>query len=254
MADVNVNSRLNDALVKRWTYNGSISIAGSTGIKFDTSKVKLRVLPPAPVDQEALNRHLVKTPTLMGEHLFKNSGNATLTEKKSYSKQVTDTDEWNIKSGLSLTAGAKVTVGVPLVGEAEASLSATVMLEGGQTNTHSETVTISYEDTIIVPARTELDYKVQLYVGTVKNVPFQLNLQAYGEVGVLVQWGSDQQIWMWADLDTGKGWVNPGLAPVKKIPLELNERAFVVEGDYSATVGLYAVSTTTPLIANAAAS
>ncbi|WP_026927131.1 ETX/MTX2 family pore-forming toxin [Granulicoccus phenolivorans] len=252
MDAIDVNAQLRAALAKRWVskIDGHPSLDGSTIYDWDTSKVALHLIE---IDYDDFAGHLTKTPTVLSEAEFDNAADATITHQISYSKQITDTYEWDVRSGLKLTAGGKVTVGLPLIGEGELSTSAEVSFEGGYKSGHTETVTYAGEDTITVPPHTSLKAQELLSVGKLTGVPFKATVQAYGQVGVQLGWGSGvdgpTKIWFWGDLDTGKGWTDPGLRPLKKLPLESADRLFTFSGVFGGSVGMYVHVTTTPTIA-----
>jgi hypothetical protein len=83
----------------------------------------------------------VKKPVLIREETIRNTSDGTIKRSFDYSKQTTDTYEWNVTAGLKLTAGAKASVGLPLVGEGEISTSVELSLEAGARSEHTDTVT-----------------------------------------------------------------------------------------------------------------
>jgi len=247
--ETDVNNALLDALKNRWRgADGSPNVGGYTPVQFDTSKVQLRLLT---IDYPDLQKQLVKQPEILREETIKNDSGATLHHTFDYSKEMTDAYEWHIIGGLKLTAGAKATVGLPLVGEGEVSTSVELSIEGGSTTTHSETVAWKDSGTIEVPPHTNVLARALLSTGHVANVGFTANLYAFGQVGCLIQTGSEQTTWEWADLDAG-GWYNPAFKRLSKLPLEPKDREFTIEGTFTGTVGFFVAITAGPLESQAA--
>ena len=247
MNEIDVNAHLLDALKKRWRLaDGTPNIGGYLPEQFDTSKVQLRVVNINYVD---LQKFLVKKPIVLREETIANSSGATITHTFSFSKQTTDSFQWNIKAGLKLQAGAKAKAGLPIVGEAEVSTSVTLSFEGGYVNTHSQTNNWNDSVQIQVPAHTSVQTQALLSTGDVSKVPFKACLHAVGLVGCLYQRDSRPAVWHWADLDTGTGWVDPNFQKLKKLPLDPADREFIVDGEFSGSVGFNVIITSSPVTA-----
>ncbi len=222
MDAIDVNAQLRAALAKRWVSKidgHPPSLDGSTIYDWDTSKVALHLIE---IDYDDFAGHLTKTPpTVLSEAEFDNAADATITHQISYSKQITDTYEWDVRSGLKLTAGGKVTVGLPLIGEGELSTSAEVSFEGGYKSGHTETVTYAGEDTITVPPHTSLKAQELLSVGKLTGVP-PFKPPSRPMVRSVSSWAGGSgvdgptKIWFWGDLDTGKGVDRPWPPPAEK--------------------------------------
>lgn len=234
MDKIDVNSRLNDALIKRWGDKGGISIGGLTVDKFDTSKVQLKAFP---IEYPDLAKSLTNTPTVLSTGDFANDSAATLTRVLAYNKEVVDTYEWTVSTGLTLTAGITAKAGLPILGEGEVSSTVELKVEGGTTTTHNQSVSFSETQTIEVPPYSHVYARAVLSVGQVKDVPFTARFRAYGLIGAHFLWDTNHWVWQWADLDAG-GWVGAANMKVKKLPLDLVDRDFVVQGTFSASIGI----------------
>ncbi len=244
MREIDANNALQEALKKRWRLaDGTPNVGGYYPVQFDTSKVQLRLLT---IEYPDLQKRLVKKPEILREDTITNNSGATLTHTFDYSKEKTDAYEWHVTGGLKLTAGAKATVGLPLVGEGEVSTSVELSIEGGSTTTHSETVAWKDSGTIEVPPHTSVLAQAVLASADVANVPFTANMYAFGQVGCLIRTGTDQTTWEWADLDAG-GWYNPNFQRLSKLPLDPKDREFTIEGTFSGSVGFYVAITAGPV-------
>lgn len=244
MADTDVNAALLATLKNKWP-----SIGGLSYDQFDTSKVKLKLLT---IEYPDLQSKLVKQPTVIGHVTIDNTSGATITRDFTYSHTSTDTYEWHVTGGVKVTAGASATVTLPLVGEGEANTSVELNVEGGSATTTEETETWESSESITVPPNASVDAQAVLSMGRVTGTPFKAHMYAYGQVGVHVQYGTNAWEWEWADLDTG-GWTGAANNPVKKLPLDPQDREFVIEGTFDGSVGLIVVVTAKPVTALAAA-
>ena len=239
MTEVDVNDTLLRALETQWKKDGDTwSVNARPVTKFDTSKVALRLIS---IDYPGLADKVVHQPVLLNESTVKNPTPASVSQTINYSKSVSDSYEWSVTAGLKLSASAKFTAGLPLVGEGEVTTAAELSLGGGYKNTHSETVSFSGGVQVQIPAQTSVNIKTILAQGTVDAVPFHMVLQAYGKVGAYTAFGGGSGglsnfEWQWSDLDTGIGWTNPNFKsfPALKDP---SVRMFVVDGLFSATCG-----------------
>jgi hypothetical protein len=245
MNDIDVNGALLDALKKRWrTPDGKPNVGGYTPLQFDTSKVKLQMVR---IDYIDLQKYLVKKPEILREETITNTSKATVTHTFNYSKATTDSYTWHITSGVKLTAGATAKVGLPLVGEGEASTSVELSFEAGYEKTQDVTVSWNDQVEVEVPPKASVQTQAILSTGTVSNVPFKAYMHAFGQVGCLIQADSIHQRWEWAELDTGIGWQDPGYAKLKQLPLDPAEREFIVDGVFNGSVGFDVIISANPV-------
>jgi Clostridium epsilon toxin ETX/Bacillus mosquitocidal toxin MTX2 len=240
MSDIDVNQVLLQALENQYTKgsDGVWSVNARPVTKFDTSKVALRLIS---LEYPGLADKVIHQPVMLDETQVKNPTPATITRTINYSKTVTDSYEWNITAGLKVTASAKFTAGLPIVGQGEVTTSAELSVSGGYKNTHTESVTFNGSVQAQIPAQTSVDIKTVLAQGSADAVPFHLVLQAYGQVGANTAFGGGSDglsnfSWQWSDLDSGLGWTNPNFKsfPALKDP---STRIFKVDGLFSATCG-----------------
>lgn len=246
MTEIDANAQLLTALKQRWPGGGGGYLLGGQGVsEFDTSKVQLKVIT---LEYPGLGPLVQKTPTVLQELTIPNDSDATVTAGFDYSKESTDTSEWHITAGVKATAGASGKAGVPLVAEGEVSASVELDFEYGYNNSHTDTVTWANHTTIEVPPHARIQAEAILTTGSVTNAPFTATLHAYGQVGAhLITSSNGTGPWAWADIETGKGWVNPNFAPLSKPPVDPTALAFVVSGTYTGSVGFYVNIATSPL-------
>ena len=240
MSDLDVNAALTAALAKHWANSQGVPFVGTGKVlQWDTSKVQVKLVA---VDYESFAARLAKTPLVIREDTYDNDGNTTIQHDFSYTQETNDTYTWHITGGVKVTAGVTATVGLPLVGEGEASASIELSVEGGSET--SKSVTVSWSDTvgITVPPQTDVDVQAVLSTGKAIGVPFKATLMAYGQVGAYLQFGTDPAImyWDWADLDGS--FQNAKGQP----PLNDAERQVVATGTCDASVGFHVGIKTTP--------
>ncbi|WP_137846479.1 ETX/MTX2 family pore-forming toxin [Microbacterium sp. 2FI] len=239
MSEIDVNGKILSALETSYKKTGDQwSVNARPVTQFDTSKVLLRLIS---LDYPGLADRLIHNPVLLEQTDVKNPTPASVKRTITYSTSVTDSYEWNVTAGLKLTASAKFSAGLPLVGEGEVSTSAELSFAAGYKNTHSETVSFGGSVEVQVPGQTSVSIKTLLAQGKVDAVPFKAVLQAYGQVGAYTAFGGGQGglsnfSWQWSDLDTGIGWTNPNF---KSFPALKDEsvRMFEVSGLFTATCG-----------------
>ncbi len=258
MTEVDVNAVLLSALENQYTKSGTEppmwSVNARPVSKFDTSKVKVRLLS---LDYPGLSDKIVHHPVVLQESQIRNPTGASVKQTVTYSRNYTDSYEWNISAGLKLGAAAKFTAGLPIVGEGEVSTSVELSFAAGFKNGHSESVTFTGSVEIQIPAQTSVAVKTILAQGKVDSVPFRATLQAYGTVGAYTAYSSGTDgygdfSWQWSDLDTGLGWTNPNF---KSFPAFKDNaiRTFVVDGLFSAECGFNVNVVAEPLAALALA-
>lgn len=239
MNETDVNEHLLAALRKRWTdSSGRLEIGGLDVKEFDTSRVVLKVLK---TDYGDIQKATVTTPIVVREEPINNLSDSTVKATFDYSKETTDEYQWHVTGGLKLIGGAKAKVGLPLIGEGEVSASVELSFEAGATKTHSERVMWKHSQEIDVPPHTSVLARAVLANVTFDDVPFKVQVRAFGRVGCLQLWGSPDSnnwVWGWADLDAG-GWHDVGHRLVKKLPLDPVDREFTLEGVVSGAVGLH---------------
>lgn len=243
MSEINLDEHILEELKKRWTYDGQLNVGGNSVIRFDTSKLILKVIK---ADYGDIPVAIQTKPNVLREDTIENPSDAKITDSFDYSKETTDEYQWHITGGLKLASGATAKVGLPLIGEGEVSASVELSFEAGYTNKFSENVKWSHSQEIEVPPHTSVHAKAILATGAFDKVPFKLHIRVYGQIGCLVPWGSTQDLMMWGDLDKG-GWFDPGFRPIKKLPLDSAERDFIVEGVSSGMVGFNVSVTVNPI-------
>jgi len=240
MSDLDVNAVLTAALTKHWANSSGVPFIGTGHVlQWDTSKVQLKLVT---VDYDSFATRLLKTPLVIREDTYDNDGNTTIQHDFFYSQETNDTYTWHITGGVKVTAGVTAKVGLPIVGEGEASASIELSVEAGSET--SKSVTVSWSDTvgITIPPYTDVDVQAVLSTGKATGVPFRATLSAYGQVGAYLKFGDDPAImyWDWADLDGS--FQNAHGQP----PLTDAERQVVATGTCDASVGFHVGIKTTP--------